>query len=161
MTWALIFTVLLDGRDIGTHSFTLNEAGQMVSEAKFDVRLLGIPVYRYRHRATERWRGECLESLVARTDDNGEKSAVDWRAPGAGCELSFAYWNPRILEQKRLLNAQTGELEPVRVTPLGEGRYRLNGRKLQVDLRYEQGKWVALDTTVDGRRLSYRLESAS
>jgi Family of unknown function (DUF6134) len=157
----LSFAVLLDGREIGTHTFALKEDGVLVSKADFQVRVLGIPFYRYRHEATERWRGECLESLVARTDDNGEKSAVDWRAPGAGCELSFAYWNPRILKQKRLLNAQTGELEPVSVMPLGQGRYRISGRKLDVDLAYEQGKWVALETTVGGRRLRYRLESSS
>lgn len=160
MKWILLFTVLLDGREIGTHRFAFDD-GVLLSEARFDVRLLGLPVYRYRHRATERWRGECLESLVARTDDNGERSEVDWRARG-GCTKSFAYWNPSILGENTLLNAQTGELEPVQVTALGGGRYRIDGRKLGIELAYDGPSWVGLETTArGGRRLQYRLESSS
>jgi hypothetical protein len=74
--------------------------------------------------------------------------------------LSFAYWNPRILGEKRLLNAQTGELEPVSVSRLGEERYRIAGRTLVIDLRYAGGEWVALETTArGGRRLRYQLET--
>jgi hypothetical protein len=156
----LLFTVLLDGREIGTHRFAYDE-GVLVSEARFDVRVLGLPVYRYRHQAIERWRGACLDSLVARTDDNGASSTVDWRAR-EGCTKSFAYWNPGILGETSLLNAQTGELEPVRVTPLEPGRYRIDGRKLAIDLTYEGARWIALETTTGGgRRLQYRLESSS
>jgi hypothetical protein len=158
MKWILVFTVLLDGREIGTHSFTMREDGVLVSQADFRVRFLGFSAYRYRHEATERWRDGCLESIVARTDDNGERKAVDWRAQ-SGCTLSFAYWDPRILGERALLNAETGELEPVRVSRLGDGRYRLSGRKLEIDLRYEAGRWVGLESTVDGRRLTYRLAS--
>ena len=109
-TWS--FRVLLDEREIGTHRFTLTERGadrELVSEASFRVTILGFSAYRYRHLATERWREGCLRSLVSSTDDNGAPSRVDWRAEGA-CVLSFAYWNPRILGARELLNAQTGEL---------------------------------------------------
>lgn len=159
MKWILVFTVLLDGREIGTHSFTMREDGVLVSQADFRVRFLGLSAYRYRHEATERWRDGCLQSMVARTDDNGERKAVDWRAEGARCTMSFAYWDPRILGARELLNAETGRLEPVRVSSLGEGRYRLAGEKLQIDLRYDAGRWVGLESTVDGRRLTYRLGS--
>ena len=159
------FRVLLDGRPIGTHRFALSPApdGEVLrSEASFRVDFLMFTAYRYEHVATERWRDGCLESLVSRTDDNGEPYAVDWRARGA-CTLSFAYWNPRILEASALLNAQTGELEPVRVTRLAEERiagvparrYRLEGRRLAIDLWYAGERWVALETTAGGRRLRY------
>jgi hypothetical protein len=171
-TWS--FRVLLDEREIGTHRFTLTERGaerELVSEASFRVTFLGFSAYRYRHEATERWREGCLRSLVSTTDDNGEPYKVDWRARGE-CVLSFAYWNPKILGQKQLLNAQTGELEPVTVAPLGVDsietgngkvsaqRYRIAGRSLAIDLWYAEGKdWVALETTAgDNRRLRYRLE---
>lgn len=170
-TWS--FRVLLDEREIGTHRFTLTERGtehELVSEAAFRVTFLGFNAYRYRHNATERWREGCLQSLVSRTDDNGETHAVDWSAPG-GCVMSFAYWNPVILGARHLLNGQTGELEPVKVTPLGKDRidvggspvpaqrYRISGRKLVIDLWYSEGReWIALETTAGGkRRLRYRL----
>jgi hypothetical protein len=93
--------------------------------------------------------------------ESGEAYAVDWRS-GGECVMSFAYWNPKILGERALLNAQTGELEPVRAEPLGDGRWRLVGRKLAIDLWYAGGaEWVALETTTrGGRRLRYRLESA-
>ena len=158
-TWS--FRVLLDGQEIGTHRFTLTERGaerELVSEASFRVTFLGIPAYRYRHQATERWRDGCLSSLASSTDDNGERSRVDWRAQGE-CVLSFAYWNPKILGEKRLLNAQTGEIEPVSVSRLGAEHYRIAGRKVAIDLWYSGGDWIGLETIAGGsRRLRYRLE---
>jgi len=158
-TWS--FRVLLDDKEIGTHRFTLTERGaerELVSEASFRVTFLGFPAYRYRHRATERWRDGCLSALDSTTDDNGEPYKVDWRAQDE-CVLSFAYWNPKILGEKRLLNAQTGEIEPVSVSRQGAEHYRIVGRKLAIDLWYAAGEWVALETTAGGkRRLRYRLE---
>jgi hypothetical protein len=172
--FSLLFAVYLDDKRIGEHRFTLVERGverELVSEARFRVSVLGIPAYRYTHQATERWRGDCLQSLASRTDDDGTPYAVDWRS-SSGCTMSFAYWNPRILGERALLNAQTGELEPVTVAPLGVDsietgngkvsaqRYRIAGRSLAIDLWYAEGKdWVALETTAgDNRRLRYRLE---
>jgi hypothetical protein len=167
------FRVFLDEREIGHHRFNLSGQGaerELRSEARFDVRILLISAYRYRHDALERWRGECLASLSATTDDNGEPSAVDWRGPPGACDMSFAYWNPRILQARRLLNAQTGELVPVSVTAQGEEtvevrgrpvlaqRHRLSGPKLSIDLWYSGGEWVALQSEAAGRRrLIYRL----
>lgn len=157
----LTFAVLLDGQPVGSHRFELSEDGdtrRLVSSARFDVKLLGVPVYRYRHDAVEHWRGDCLEKLEARTDDGGEVTTV--RAAPERCVMSFAYWNPRILQQRELLNAQTGRLEAVAVQALGEGRYRISGPAYPIELAYSpRGEWLGLDSTVAGkRRLSYRLQ---
>lgn len=167
------FRVLLDGDEIGRHRFTLREngAGRVLrSEARFEVRFLAIPVYRYQHEATEQWRDGCLRALDSRTDDDGERVAVSWQAPEAGCHLSFAYWNPQILKAERLLNAQTGELMPVMVQSLGEEsiqvrgapvraqRYRLIAPGLRIDIWHDDGRWVALESAAKGgRRLRYEL----
>lgn len=174
------FRVFLDDREIGYHRFALEERGaerELKSEARFSVNFLFFNAYRYSHDALERWRGDCLEALVSRTDDNGESHAVDWKSASTGqggCAMSFAYWNPRILKASRLLNAQTGELERVRVEALGEERidvagralaaqrYRLTGREMRIDLWYSGGRWVALEADAEGgRRLRYRLEPRS
>ena len=183
------FTVLLDGDPIGTHRFTLqqDEAGMrsLRSEAEFRVRLLGVPVYRYRHLAQERWSGDCLRSLNAETDDDGERSqvqalaaegALQVRSPQgmsqiAGCLMSFAYWNPAIRRQDRLLNAQTGRVEAIRWQRLDDAslnvrgqptvatRWRLTGTDRPLEVWWtDDGRWVGLDATVrGGRKLSYRL----
>jgi hypothetical protein len=181
------FRVLLDGREIGKHRYTLSTQDgerELRSEARFDVRLLFLSAYRYEHEAVERWDGDCLRSLVARTDDNGRRESVDaaerdgqlvvdrprQRSEHAGCVMSFAYWNPRILDARQLLNSQTGELLPVTVTALGEEtvavkgqrlaaqRHRITGPDLQIDLWYVGGRWVALEApAAGGRRLRYEL----
>jgi hypothetical protein len=87
-----------------------------------------------------------------------------------GCVMSFAYWDPRILEAERLLNSQTGELVAVQVFPKGTEaiavrgktvaavRHRIQGRGLEIDLWYADGNWVALEAlTEGGRRLRYEL----
>jgi hypothetical protein len=167
------FRVFLDEREIGHHHFALRTDGgarELRSEARFQVRVLGLTVYRYVHDAMERWRDDCLQALDSTTDDNGDREKVDWRGEPGGCALSFAYWNPKILQGGRLLNAQTGRFEPVTVTSQGEEtievrgrptqsqRYRLAGTNLAIDLWYAGTQWVALESAAKGgRRLRYQL----
>jgi hypothetical protein len=181
------FRVLLDGREIGRHHFALRATGEereLRSEARFDVRVLYVSVYRYFHESVERWNGNCLQSLVSRTETNGESQSVSAAARGnhlavqrpqgrdehEGCVMSFAYWNPQILGQRRLLNSQTGELLPVKITrqgdetvemhgqPLAAQRHRISAPNLQVDLWYAGGRWIALEAPAKGgRRLRHEL----
>ncbi len=168
------FQVFLDERPIGHHHFALREAGQereLKSEARFDVKVLFITAYRYAHDATERWRGNCLTQIQARTDDNGKKSEVG-NEPAESCVMSFAYWNPEMLRQTRLLNAQTGKVETVSIAAMGEEkisirgaqtaatRYRITGPKHPIDLWYGADRsWLALQSTLEGgRRLRYQLK---
>ena len=188
-TRAWNFEVLLNDSPIGYHRFTLLDRGaerEIGIEARFDVKILFFSAYRYAHDATERWRGNCLENLTARTTDNGEQFAVDaarsaerlvvTTAKGgdtlAGCVMSFAYWNPELLRQSRLLNAQTGEYEAVKVVALGDENialrgaqvqakhYRITGPRNPIDLWYSADQqWLALESTVaGGKRLRYRLQ---
>jgi len=186
------FEARLDDEPIGEHRFELRGDGtarELRSQARFTVRLLGIPVYRYRHEAVEHWRGDCLQRLQAQTDDNGDRNQIrlqredgGWQALGErraeatdgwpDCLMSFAYWHPAVLKQGQLLNAQTGQLERVRVERLGEAllpvhgrptpavRWRLHTAQQPIDLWLAQtdGAWIGLDSIVaGGRKLSYRL----
>lgn len=176
-TWH--FDALLDGQLIGEHRFELSPpsdgAQTLLSEARFDVRLLGVTLYRYRHRAQEVWVRGCLQSIHAETDDNGERTQVA-RSAGtglpAGCPMSFAYWNPAILQAKQLLNAQTGRSEEVQVQALPPAtlevrgatvtarRWRIAAPKQRIDVWYDaEGRWMGLDATLEGsRQLRYRLK---
>ncbi len=183
------FRVQLDGKPIGSHRFTVSPRGDRLdvrSEARFDVKLLGLTVYRYRHQASEQWRAGCLDTLDASTDDDGQPSRVTAKREGGalvvasptgstplpGCVMTFAYWNPAMQQQARLLNPQTGRFEPVRFADAGSGTIEVRGRptparKLRIDAPDRpielwlsaQGDWLGLDSTVAGGRvLSYRLE---
>lgn len=186
--WA--FRVLLDDKPIGEHRFTLSVQGerrQMRSVAAFDVKFLGFSAYRYRLDVTEQWQGNCLSGLNATTDDDGKRSSVRARSDGEnklridgasgeqaveGCLMTFAYWNPALRTQTRLLDPQTGRLESVRIAVVGQEtiplrgqptpatRVRIDGPKQPIDIWYsEQGDWLALQSTVaGGRKLVYRRE---
>ena len=179
-TWN--FDVRLDGKPIGSHRFTVDgppESREVLSAARFEVKLLGITVYRYRHEASERWRGDCLQDLHSRTDDDGKALEIDRRADEEGnstCLMSYAYWNPRLLQQQRLLNPQTGEIDELRVERLPDAvipvsgrdveasRWRLSaksaGAKQEITVWRDRrdGRWIGLDAEVKGGRvLSYRL----
>ncbi len=182
------FRVFLDDAPIGQHRFVKRDregASELTSDARFNVKVLGFNAYRYTHEAKEEWRAGCLTGLTARTDDNGEQLAVKAVSEGGhlkvvatrarssldGCVMTFAYWDPAILRQSRLLNAQSGEYEAVKITQLGQDKltvrgadvtathYRITGSKHPIDLWYSaQHEWLALESPLDGgRRLRYRL----
>jgi len=189
-TSAWRFRVLLDDKPIGHHTFELAETGdgyRLTTEAAFDVRILFINAFRYRHRNVETWSGDCLESIDAQTDSNGREFSVTGRRGRDGFSLSandddgllpgcirtFAYWQPSILGEDRLLNSQTGEYEAVEshfdgrdeIVANGEAiaaeRYVLETRAGDVTLWYgaDDGRWLALEAPArGGRKLRYEPE---
>jgi hypothetical protein len=183
------FNAFLDDKPIGTHRFTVTgdaAARQVDSEADFAVKFIGITAYRYHHHAQEQWAGDCLKSLDASTDDDGKSTSVKLVKTGdaneittnggsksePGCLMTYAYWNPAMRDQKRLLNPQTGKVDTVTVSRVGAGHVMVGGRDVAaVDWRIsggespvdvwisDQGDWVGLDSMVSkGRhKLTYRL----
>ena len=157
------FVALLGGEPIGTHRYVVTPSGAhsftVASDARFDVKILGIPVYRYRHRAVEQWEGDCLQAIDSRTDDDGRIEQVRGRLDGkrfvldahsdgsgaatagvevSGCVMSFAYWNPALAARDRLLDPATGKLVAVTFASLPP---------LTIDVR-------GLQTSVRGLRIS-------
>jgi hypothetical protein len=182
------FRVWLDDKEIGYHNFFLAKNGEMTqlhSEASFEYKLLFVKLYDYKHENRETWNGDCLQSIDSRTDANGQPYTVNGRrkdgefelGSSSGetslpeCVMSFAYWNPSFLQQKRLLNTQNGEFLEIQVSPpvfeelevQGEqrpsNRYRLAAGALNLDLWYSMDKqWLALESeTEGGRKLRYEL----
>jgi hypothetical protein len=118
-TWD--FDVSMDGKHIGDHQFSLtnkeNNQQMLKSEEKFNVKFLAISVFNYHHKADEIWENGCLKKLESSTKENSkttfvkayeEKSLFKVIAQkpidiDAECVMTFAYWNPKILQQKKLL----------------------------------------------------------
>ena len=183
------FEVLLDDKEIGYHEFRLSDDGRrqvLETEASFDVKLLFITAFRYRHQNTEIWNDGCLASIEAATNNNGDLLEVSGqqlndafrvtRQSGQetleDCVQTFAYWNPEILKSERLLNSQTGEYEQVSVVLEGEDqvlvndmpvdalRYRLIAEAGDIKLWYsndEARRWLALEAPAKGgRKIRYK-----
>lgn len=177
------FSVLLDGSPIGYHRFELMSREselEVRSEASFDVRFLFINAFRYRHSNRELWEGECLRVIESSTRQNGEEFAVSGErlAEGLrieangkadqldGCVMTFAYWNPRFLEQTRLLHPQTGEYMSVDVQPLGREEltvrgesviataYQVRARDVDITVYYsDDDEWLGLESIAKGGRI--------
>jgi hypothetical protein len=186
-TTELIFDVYLDDDSIGFHRVSIQEMPgerRVQVEAEMEVDFLFFTAFSYRHRADERWRGDCVFGLETRTDDDGERLRVDAGPVGDalevvtpserkrldGCVRTFAYWKPELLASDYLLNTQNGAYEPARLVELapeplrfngrqyGAKRYRLEvGEEVRIDLWYDEDDgWQALQTeVVDGRVLNY------
>jgi hypothetical protein len=179
----------MDGKAIGTHEFVLDEKedGQLAlkSEAKFNVKFLSISVFKYHHQANELWQNDCLKKLDAKTQENSkatlvggmqDKAAFKVAAPtpleiGQQCVMTFAYWNPKILQQKKLLNPQTGEYLTTQITALGQETIQVKGQtkkaerhkiltnKFVIEIWYGlDGEWLALQSTTPDGRIDYALK---
>jgi len=183
------FKAFLDDKPIGEHRFTVASDGnarKVTSEADFAVKFIGITAYHYHHHAEEQWAGECLSALAASTDDDGKPASVGLVKTGGaneittnagkksepGCLMTYAYWNPALRDQKRLLNPQTGKVDSVKVEKVGSGNipvggkdvaatdWRITGGESPVDVWVsEQGDWIGLDSMVSNgkHKLTYRL----
>ena len=93
------------------------------------------------------------------------------------CTMTFAYWNPKILKQSKLLNPQNAEYLdttiqsignetiPVKGRPTEASHYKIMGalagkNKLNIDVWYNnKNEWVALkSTTPEGYEINYLLK---
>jgi hypothetical protein len=138
------FDVYLDNKLIGFHSFKLSN-NNLLSDAKFKVKFLFLTAYDYQHTSKEQWNNDCLSSLDATTKENKSISKVnayldngnflvngnvdknEKKRSIAGCVMTFAYWNPKILTQTKLLNPQNGEYLDVSFKPEDDKKIDFNG----------------------------------
>jgi len=184
------FDVYLDDKYIGEQEFIVDYGRDKTTvdiSASFDVKFLFFNAYQYRHKNEEIWKGQCLHSIRASTDDNGTDYIVngnrvdnnfvvtsnDKKSTLNGCIHSFSYWDKNIVEKTQLLNSQTGELENITVTNKGLNEillhnksvsaehYILQTKSFELDLWYSsQGEWLSLRSkTEDGNILNYKLRS--
>src|SRR5437870_724520 len=70
----LRFAVFRNGAKVGEHVVTIagdDSATTATTEVAMTVKIGPVPVYRYRHRATEKWRGTQFVSVETFTEANG------------------------------------------------------------------------------------------
>lgn len=177
------FRVFLDKKEIGYHNFQLTKQnGQSViqTEAAFDINILFINAFTYRHNNTEYWQGDCLNQVSAKTVQNKKQFFVSAQADNNqlvvsnnngkqilnNCVRSFAYWDFEMMNSEKLLNSQTGEYESVRLEYVGEDtvtvnelpvkarRYELDTKSGVITLWYEwqNAHWLALEAPAKGNR---------
>lgn len=184
------FDVYLNDSKMGEHKFVLSDASELTSTANFKVKILFFNAYQYEHSAVETWQGDCLSTLSAHTVEdkvitnvNAKLSAQTLRVDDGktkqnlpACSMTFAYWNPKIVEQSKLLNPQNSEYLDTKFSKLGTEQIEVRGKKisathyqllgslagkpkLNIELWYNAAnEWVALQsTTPEGYKIRYKL----
>lgn len=182
----LVFDVLRKGSRIGQHALTFSQAANTLTvEVAVDLSIgLGpISFFRYRHRAVEIWDADQVDSVQARTNDDG---TPDWAnaeraAPGLVVRGSSApryvappkslpgtHWNKAMLAAP-FINTQNGKLMSPKITLVGTENVDVAGRMVpaqhytmrgdaNLDTFYDDGpSWVGLwFTAKDGSVVTYR-----
>lgn len=163
------FRVLLNDVDVGRHTFQLSNQGEYLnvrSTMRMDFTVLLVKKVTYRHEANEVWREGCLHRFTSKTkrdkkiismsgvlEDN--KFIVNDGTSDielGKCVKSFAYWNPKWLDAKFLLNVENGKYTPVNQSnqkdPVSGFIMKTLGLpKTEIYLKYdESGMWQSLES---------------
>lgn len=181
----IAFRIMRKGDAIGSHIVTFARAGDAFTVSiaiDILVKLGPIPVYRYKHRATEQWQGDRFMAITSQTNNDGSPQFMKAERGPDGLVVegsktkryiapsqTFAttYWNEAML-QKQVINSEDGRLfrvDPTQIpedlVPLASGstlrarHFRLSG-DLPLDLWYDGGgQWAHLVFTKDGTPITY------
>ena len=140
------FDVILNDEVIGKHSFKQVD-NESHSLAKFKLKFMFMNIS-YEHDSKETWNEDCLQSIISSTNDDGELFNVNGRKNNTKfevssnnnekslpeCIMTFAYWNPKILNQKKLMNSQDGEWLDVVIKNIGIEKRDVRGQ--QIDAKH-------------------------
>jgi len=140
------FDAVLNDKVIGQHTF-IYENEKTISNANFKFEYLFMD-FIYQHKSTETWQEGCLKTISSKTDDDGDLYEVSGyigtdrflvttnnkTTELPSCVMTFAYGNPKILEQKKLMNSQSGEYLDVDIQFIREENHIVKGEDILTDL---------------------------
>jgi len=180
---ALAFTVLRSGeKPFGHHTIAVTptvEGLEVRDDTHYEVKVGPMMLYRYTRTCQERWRSGALASFTCATREGGRTIAVSGVAGASGLTVTgpsgtttypagtqhFAPWNLAYASAPLLIDSETGKpLEGgVRDVPCqapGAARcIRVEGSIRGVFRYDQQGRWIGLDFSAKGQKISYRLRS--
>ena len=140
------FDAVLNDKVIGQHTF-IYENEKTISNANFKFEYLFMD-FIYQHKSTETWQEGCLKTISSKTDDDGDLYEVSGHIGTdrflvttnnkttelPSCVMTFAYGNPKILDQKKLMNSQSGEYLDVDIQFIREENHIVKGEDILTDL---------------------------
>ena len=181
------FDAVLNDKVIGQHTFIYGDE-KTVSDANFKFEYLFMD-FIYQHQSSETWQGNCLKTISSRTDDDGDMYDVSGYMEAYQfmvttnnktselplCVMTFAYGNPKILEQKKLMNSQNGEYLDVEIKFLREEKHMVKGKEVftslwQIEAKGDDGdllvhlwydknmNWVSLKSQTPIGDMQYNLK---
>lgn len=169
----LAFQVFRNGTKVGEHimMFTGDDTARTIStNVAMTVKVGPVPVYKYKHTATEKWVAGKWASIDTTTNGNGKLTKASARAMGSHVQITgpagsqrapadavpLSHWNPANFSRP-LFNQQEGKMLKVRCTQVAPGHWSIRG-ETEIDNFYDaSGNWLALKGKLeDGSKLEYK-----
>lgn len=167
-----VFDLYRGRSKIGSQTLTVNRTGDQVNVSvsiDIDVRIMGLSAYRYQLESRETWLRGALQTLSARTNDNGSDEQVVASAVSGGVRVegtayegvvsgnpaTTTYWTQAFLERPVWISTQNGYPLDVQATKAGTVEvptptgpttavaWNVRGDIGRLDLFYDRnGEWI-------------------
>ncbi|MBP2312481.1 DUF6134 family protein [Azospirillum soli] len=165
----LTYQILMGDDPVGTETVRLEPQGDTLKvsvNATTRVKVLFLN-FRYDHQREEVWKGGALDSVRAKTDDDGTPHALEMTRRGSGYAvtvdgktgeapanaLPLTLWTPEVLKRPVLLSVIDGKPNNVHATDLGPTSLDIAGRRVEarhhrINGDVERDLWYAADGTL-------------
>lgn len=169
----LAFQVFRNGTRVGDHQITFSgddTARTVSTDVTMVVKVGPVPVFKYTHKAVERWAGGKWASIETTTNANGKVKKVSARAQSGFVQIDgpagsirgpadaapLSHWNPALFGRP-LFNQQEGKLLKVKCTQVAPGHWAIRGETEIDDFYDASGVWSGLKGKLDdGSMMEYR-----
>jgi len=182
------YSIYRKGKKIGKHVLTITSNENRISvdiDSRITVRILKIPVFKFRYQSTERWENGQLVSVesITNTDKKIETASLKNEPNGSVLRndsgeskselLQYAtnHWHIGAVSQANLFNTIKGTNSKVVVTPLGIKNLSINKQNIDASHYQYSGdiiaqswydknqRWVKLAFTgTDGSEITYLID---
>ena len=183
------YSIYRKGKKIGTHRLSINTDNNRIDisiDSTITVRVLKIPVFRFRYQSKEQWLNNQLMSVISstKTNDTIENTRLNNQAAQSILEnetgesiesridLATNHWHIGAVEQTQLFNTIKGTRSAVTVTSLGTNNLTIHGKQIKAthyeysgDIMaqswYDQNqRWVKLVFAgTDGSEITYLIDN--
>jgi len=183
------YSIFRKGKQIGKHRLIVNELDNRIDvsvDSTITIRVLKIPVFKFRYVSSEQWiDGQLIEVNSTTTTDkevetaslqnNGGQSQLNYNNNQSTTELihhATNHWNIGAVSQSQLFNTIKGVKSAVRVEMLANEDLDINGKILSTnhyvysgDIKaeawYDQNnRWVKLAFLgTDGNQITYLIDN--
>ena len=140
------FDIYRNNKNIGKHIFSFKKKDGLLeveSEINFQIKKLGVVLYRYHVKGTEYYKGNKLIKFNSKTNQNGKEKYVNLKLEendlvidGSSFKgkvptnyLLGTWWNPSIVEAEAQICAVSGRIIKQKVTFIGKEKININGKE--------------------------------
>lgn len=144
----IAFDIYRNDKHIGTHVFSFKKHDinlSVTSEIKFEIKKLGVILYRYHAKGTEVYKDENLVKFNSKTDQNGKAKYVNLKVENDEYLIDGSsnkgtapvdyfigtWWNHSIVKSKAQISAVSGRIIKHKVTFIGKELLKIGGKEYQ------------------------------